>query len=118
MNQFTENKEKNSLENILYYIDTHLADELSLDFIAQKYHYNKTYLGRKFKSVTGFYFNDYLNQLRIEQSVQLLDAGLKIKKVAEVIGYKSADYFNIQFKKIKGISPSSYKKSSSSSSII
>lgn len=71
---------------------------------------NPAYLGHLFKQETGSFFNDYLMQCRINQSVILLrNPNRKIKDIAEKIGFTSTSYFVKCFRESKGISPAKYR---------
>lgn len=68
------------------------------------------YLGHLYKQETGFFFNDYLNQCRINRSVILLrNPNRKIKDIAEEVGFMSASYYVKCFRENKGISPTKYR---------
>lgn len=68
------------------------------------------YLGHIFKKETGVFFNEYLNQCRINRSVILLrNPNNKIKDIAENVGFTSVSYFVKCFREKKGISPAKYR---------
>lgn len=71
---------------------------------------NPAYLGHLFKQETGSFFNDYLMQCRINQSVILLrNPNRKIKEIAEKIGFTSTSYYVKCFRETKGMSPAKYR---------
>lgn len=71
---------------------------------------NPAYLGHLFKQETGSFFNDYLMQCRINQSVILLrNPNRKIKDIAEKIGFTSTSYYVKCFREAKGMSPAKYR---------
>lgn len=71
---------------------------------------NPAYLGHLFKQETGSFFNDYLMQCRINQSVILLrNPSRKIKDIAEKIGFTSTSYYVKCFREAKGMSPAKYR---------
>jgi two-component system response regulator YesN len=71
---------------------------------------NPAYLGHLFKQETGSFFNDYLMQCRINQSVILLrNPNHKIKDIAEKIGFTSTSYYVKCFRETKGMSPAKYR---------
>ena len=71
---------------------------------------NPAYLGHLFKQETGIFFNDYLMQCRINQSVILLrNPNRKIKDIAEKIGFTSTSYYVKCFREAKGMSPAKYR---------
>lgn len=71
---------------------------------------NPAYLGHLYKQETGFFFNDYLNQCRINRSVILLrNPNNKIKDIAEEVGFMSISYYVKCFRESKGVSPAKYR---------
>ncbi len=49
--------------------------------------------------------------MKIERACYLLDTGeLSISAVAEQLGYEDSYYFSRLFKKVMGVSPSSYRR--------
>lgn len=98
------------VEKIRHIIDEDYGNELKLEEIAKELGYNSAYLGKQFKSATGTYFNQYLDQVRIEKSKILLkETSKKIYEIAEAVGYSSADYFTMKFKKYEFMSPKRYR---------
>jgi two-component system response regulator YesN len=91
------------------FIERHHSENLKLETLAELFNYNSGYLGKLFKSHTGEHFNTYLDQVRIEHAIKLLQEGLKVHQVSERVGYANVDYFHSKFKKYKGVSPSSFK---------
>ncbi len=97
------------MKKIMDYINRNYCEDIKIESLAQIFGYNSIYLGQLFKNHTGMYFNNYLEQVRIENAKLLLKSGLKVYQVAERIGYHSLDYFSGKFKKYTGVSPSEYK---------
>lgn len=65
-----------------------------------------TYLNAKFKEITGYTFNDYLNRYRIQKAMEFLKEGTyKIYEVADLAGFSDYKYFIKVFKKYTGYSP-------------
>jgi len=65
-----------------------------------------------FKKATGKTFSDYLNDIRIQESCQiLLKTDLDINQIAAECGYDSLSYFNRRFLKKKGLTPKQFRKS-------
>ncbi|MFA9557701.1 response regulator [Evansella sp. AB-rgal1] len=98
------------LKKLLLLIDSKYSENLKLEKLAEIFNYNSAYLGKLFKSYTGEYFNTYLDKVRIKNAKKLLLNGVKVYRVAEIVGYKNVDYFHSKFKKYEGISPSAYRR--------
>ena len=94
-------------------IQRHLQDELSLEEVGERLHFNAKYLSRKFKAITGTTINDYITRIRMENAVNLLNQGDdSIERVARKCGYKATQYFIRRFKETYGITPGEYRKES------
>lgn len=100
----------NIIDKMIYYIGCNYSNNINITTLSQSLHYNRTYLGRKFKKYTGDYFNDYLDKVRVSKAKELLQKGYKVYQVAEMVGYSNVDYFNAKFRKYENIPPSQYKK--------
>lgn len=101
----------NVFDDIVNYIDHNYASPLKLDGIAPLFGYNSSYLGKLFSQKMGQNFNSYLDQVRINHSIELLDnTDMKIYEIAASVGYTSVDYFHQKFKKRMNLSPAEYRK--------
>ena len=93
------------------YIQQHYQETLRLEDVSSAVGFNATYFSALFKKETGQNFMDYLTELRINKSKELLCVdSLSIQDVAEMVGYRDLKYFSRLFKKVTGVSPSDYKK--------
>ena len=95
----------------LKYIDkNYLYPELSLEEVAQEIEISPGYLSKLLKQATGHSFVEYLNRVRIQHALQLMEnPAMKMYEIAEKVGYRSQHYFSRIFKQILGISPMDYK---------
>ena len=65
---------------------------------------------RLFKEITNKTVTDYINQIRINQSEEMLkDSSKNITEVATANGFNNLSYFSKVFKKYKKIPPSKIK---------
>jgi len=65
---------------------------------------------RLFAKATGFTFNEYLQNVRIERSCELLrSTRLTMPEIAEAVGYQDKGYFLKLFKKKMGQTPRAYR---------
>lgn len=102
---------KSAIHQIIQYIDTNYADEMTLKSIAKQFGYNRSYLGKKIKEETKKSFNRYLEDKRMEQAIKLLTAtNLPIYEISNQIGYKNEEYFYKIFKEHFFVSPTEYRK--------
>lgn len=54
----------NTIQNVLIYVREHYAEEISRDFIAEKFGFNPSYFSTMFKKYMGMNFSDYVNYTR------------------------------------------------------
>lgn len=93
------------------YINTHYAKQLSLEEVAEQVYLNPDYFSRAFKMETGQTFINYLTNIRLQYSIQLLEnTALRVQTIAQQVGYYNASYFSTIFKKKYGMSPYEYRR--------
>lgn len=80
-------------------------------FISYRVGKNYNYISKLFSKQINTTIEQYFIQLRIEKAKELLDYDeLSLGQIANQLGYSSVQYLSSQFKKVMGISVSSYKK--------
>lgn len=80
--------------------------------VADKVQIDRTYLYRLFKEETGFSVIEYINNCRIGRACTMLNnTNVQIKDVALSVGFSDQLYFSKVFRKLKGITPTEYRKS-------
>jgi AraC-like DNA-binding protein len=97
--------------NIIDYLDHNLTEEITIDSIAGKFHFNRFYLMKMFKKVTGITILEYVNHKKIIGSLSdVVNTDDKILKIALNHGFNSQEYYSEMFTKVLGISPSEFRK--------
>ncbi|MBU7591121.1 AraC family transcriptional regulator [Metabacillus halosaccharovorans] len=93
------------------YINLHLDEKLSLEFLAKEVGYSDYHLSRKFNKEMGCSINDYIQNERLEKAKYLLTTtNTNIEKISIDLGFGSRSYFTSIFKKNTGETPSEYRK--------
>lgn len=96
-----------TLKIILHYIESNLGDNLHLYQIAEKYHFNASYISQLFKKELDTSFSEYVIRKRMDMAMKLLlETPLPIKIICQNVGISDYFYFNKLFKKYKGVTPS------------
>lgn len=98
------------IRDVQRFIQEHLADPLSLDWVADVFHITASTLSREFKLLYGKNFVDYVRESRLALAQELLRTTRQsIKVVGERCGYNSSSYFIQQFRRQFGVTPSRYR---------
>ena len=93
------------------YISQNCSDPLTLESVSHTIGISKSYFAHLFKDYTKMTFIDFLTAERIKKSEGLfINSGQKIIDIAFECGFKSISSFNRAFKKIKGLSPTEFRK--------
>jgi len=101
-----------SIKAVLQFINKNYAQEMSLKTLSATFNINAAYLGQLFKKATGEMFSNYLNNVRIQKSKELLaHTQLKSNQIATAVGFVNVNYFSNVFKKLEGVYPIEYRKS-------
>ncbi len=99
-------------EQVKYLIRQNYSESLSLSDIAASVFANPSYLSRVFKEETGIPLSHYINQVRIQNAMVLLeDTEELIIDIAVACGYNYIPHFNRVFKEHTGMTPGAYRKS-------
>lgn len=98
------------LQNMIRFIDTNLANDLSLSAISQHFYLNQSYLNRYFKRYMGLSIHKYISESRINQAKILLKAGKSVTDSCNQCGFGNYSNFIRAFTRYVGISPGKYKK--------
>lgn len=92
------------------YLRAHYTEPVRLSEIAEKLHYNPTYLSARFKKDTGITVGQCCQRIRIEQSCRLLvDTDWKVTEIARAVGYNNQKFFNKIFKSVTHMTPREYR---------
>lgn len=99
------------------YLDTHYAEQITLNDICKEFSIGKTKLYNLCKLRFGKTVNQLLNERRIDAAKELLlTTTHPIQYIAEVVGILDFNYFTKVFKRMEGITPSQYRKINTSQS--
>lgn len=105
-----DNEELSKLQPVVDYIQAHLAEDLSLDVLAQQVFLSKYYLSHRFKQVFGLPLSEYIIRRRLSCAKLLLRQGASVTLAGEQSGFNSSAHFIRTFVKYVGVSPKQYAK--------
>jgi transcriptional regulator GlxA family with amidase domain len=103
-------RDSQRLTRVLQYINDHIADEVSLSDIARIAGLSAQAFGRFFRKKVGMSCIDYVIAQRISLACRhLLETDQTIATVAFLVGFNNLSNFNRQFRRLKGVSPKTYR---------
>lgn len=104
------NKNEILIQQICDYLEEHYAEDISLEKAADRIGFSSFYFAKLMKEYQNMSYVDYISSIRIKKAKELFAASNKtVGEVAQLVGYSDANYFTRVFKKIEGITPSTYK---------
>ncbi|MBQ4265964.1 MAG: helix-turn-helix transcriptional regulator [Clostridia bacterium] len=103
------------VRKVILAIDSDLTADLSLCAHAKALGVNASYLSALFRRETGQTLSDYVARARVEQAIFLLNTThMQIQTIAQHCGMPDVNYFTRTFRRIIGITPSQYRRSTQS----
>lgn len=97
--------------DVIRHIQLHLAENLTVAYLAGRANLNEDYFSRLFFKYTGQRPLAYLHEKRIERAQYLIaTTNLPYTGIAEMTGFESTSYFTKIFKKVTSLTPGEYKK--------
>lgn len=98
-------------EMVQRYIKENYREKIYLEEIAARCGYSKYYFCRQFKKCFGIGLSDSVNRYRVERAKELMCEGCRsIEEISREVGFSSANYFEIVFRKSVGVSPTVYRR--------
>lgn len=97
------------LSEILQYIETNLANILSLTSIANEFFVSPSWITHTFHKYMNIGAMQYITRKKILISQQLIENGIPPTEAAERCGFRNYSTFYLQYKKILGTNPAADK---------
>ena len=93
------------------FFNEHYNESINIEEYAQSRGMSVSWFLRNFKQITSKSPMQYILSIRINNAITLLETtDYNMAEIAAIIGYENPLYFSRIFKKIKGVSPSEYRK--------
>lgn len=84
--------------------------ELGIPLICKEVGISRALLYNKLKAITGMGANDYINKIRMENAISLVESTvLSFAEIAEKTGFSTPSYFSTAFRQHAGMTPSQYR---------
>ena len=99
------------IDKALLYFAEHYHEDICIEDYAEKHHMSTGWFIKNFKQYTGTTPMQYILSKRIHNAETLLEnEHYNITEISNIVGYDNPLYFSRIFKKVKGISPTEYRK--------
>ena len=106
----SSNTEK-KINRAIAFIREHYNTPLTREKVGEYIGMNHDYFGKAFQKFTKKTFRDFLNEIRIENSLPLLrDEEVLITNIAYSVGFDNISTFNRVFRKVMKSTPSKYRE--------
>ena len=104
--------EPTRLTRILNHLHKRFAEQITIGSLCKLGNVSERSLHRLFVKHTGESVSEYLCKLRIGRAcMRLAETGLPVSMIAFEVGLPNLANFNRQFRRVRGMTPSSYRKS-------
>lgn len=108
---FYQQKQNSIVMKVVEKIEKDYNRNLTLNSIADEFHYNSSYLSEKFKSLMEINFKNYLDRLRLEETLyELYYTDKNINQIALETGCNNIKSFYRVFNKYFNLSPIQVRK--------
>jgi two-component system response regulator YesN len=93
-----------------YIKENYFRHDLAIKDVSKSQYINETYLRSLFKKETGMTVNEYITNIRLDKTKEILKTTeYRLADIADMVGYNDSSYLSKIFKKNIGISPSKYR---------
>lgn len=112
--QYYNHSSSNNFSDVILYINKNYRT-VSLNDVANKFNYSRTYLSLIIKQMTGMSYTDLIKRMKMEEAKYYLENSDKsVEEISFLVGYHSSDHFSRTFRSFCGMPPQKYKKTTSS----
>lgn len=110
LNAMEENTD-HVIQEIKHLIQAHFAEDIGLEWVAQRMYLSPGYLSTVFKRKTDRTITQYVTLCRMRRACYLLrHTNIKVNQIGQDVGYPNPSYFCYLFRKIFSISPNQFRE--------
>ena len=110
MKKSTKNDYLQSVYRVVYYIEQHYAEDLTIEKLAKIAGFSKYHFHRIFLAIIGENISAFIRRVRLSASTGKLFNGRLVTEVAMQSGYETPASFAKAFKEDFGLSPKAFSK--------
>ena len=101
------------LSRVLRHMEEHLAESMSLEYLAALSGLSPTHFARSFRNSTGQSPHRYLTALRVEHARKMLESTSNtVLEIGLTCGFNQSNHFSYTFRKHTGLSPRAWRTES------
>lgn len=105
------NEKMQFIQSVTHYVDTHIAERLSLNSLCTLFHTNRTTLSQEFKEYTSVTIREYIIRKRLVLACQALAlTNLSVEEIAFKYGFFDISHFISIFKERHHMTPLQYRR--------
>jgi len=102
---------REQIDRSVEFMNSHLSESLKVATPAALVNLSRSHYTTLFRRVTGYAPLSYLNHLRMQQAVQLLNStDFPIKQISDQLGFSEQFYFSRAFSKMYNHSPTEHRR--------
>lgn len=99
------------MDGILNYVGSHLSAPLTVEEIAEHFHYSSDYLSKVFRSQFGITLKQYVIERRLSVAKRLLTTSdIPIKQIGQAVGFADTVLFEKFFRYHAGVTPKRFRE--------
>lgn len=114
LSEFDIDRIRLALESLMKEKKLYKNQKLTVSEVANELSVQRQHLSEILNVHLGKRFQDYLNEFRVEEFIEIMQSeefkNYSLLGMAEEAGFSSKSTFNSTFKKLKGVTPSEYRK--------
>ena len=105
----TARKKQSLQEQIAAYVQTHLAEKITLKIIAAHCGISVSTVTQLFQKKMNMTFHEYVTHQRMQTAEELIHRGIPLEQVGKQVGYQDHSTFYRAFHRYFGMSPREYR---------
>ena len=105
-----QSEQRELLDEIMLYIEHHMAEKLSLEQMAQRFHVSESTISQLFRKRMDVSFYHFVTQRRLIAAKNLIQTGATLEQTAAEVGFGDYSNFYRAFRREYGITPAAYRQ--------
>lgn len=93
------------IQELVHYLETHLAEDISIDDLSERFYLSRYHMMRRFREETGTTIHSYLTDHRLMLARDLMEQGMPATEVCFHCGFGSYSSFSRAYGKFFGTTP-------------